>query len=130
MAVMNIHEFELRYLSYKGLKMRLGLDWDNDTLLELSKITDKGVLERSVPETSPEDLKKFTHESYTPFKQKMIEESRQIFPLSTSKYSLSDYIERLEYELKVIKEMGFNSYFLIVSDYVRWAKREMIIVGP
>jgi DNA polymerase-3 subunit alpha len=43
---------------------------------------------------------------------------------------LGDYIERLEYELKVIKEMGFNSYFLIVSDYVRWAKNNTISVGP
>jgi DNA polymerase-3 subunit alpha len=39
-------------------------------------------------------------------------------------------VERLEYELKVIKEMGFNSYFLIVSDYVRRAKEHDISVGP
>ncbi|MBO4204365.1 hypothetical protein J5893_06255 [bacterium] len=34
----------------------------------------------------------------------------------------------MEYELKVIKEMGFNSYFLVVSDYVRWAKSHQISV--
>lgn len=130
MATMNIHEFELRYLSYKGLDFRLGLGRDEDTLIKLVKTSDRGQLEKSVPETSPDDLKRFTHETYTPFKQELIDKSREIFPLKTSKYSLADYIERLEYELKVIREMGFNSYFLIVSDYVRWAKRQMIVVGP
>lgn len=39
-------------------------------------------------------------------------------------------IERLEYELGVIHSMGFVDYFLIVSDYVRFAKRSGIPVGP
>ncbi|MCX7661823.1 MAG: DNA polymerase III subunit alpha, partial [Candidatus Omnitrophica bacterium] len=38
--------------------------------------------------------------------------------------------ERLEYELKVIKEMGFISYFLIVWDFVNYAKKKNIPVGP
>ena len=130
MATMNIHEFELRYLSYKGLDFRLRLGRDEDMLIRLVKMTNKGQLEKSVPETSPADLKRFTQETYTTFKQELIDNSREIFPLKTSKYSLAHYIERLEYELKVIREMGFNSYFLIVSDYVRWAKRQMIVVGP
>lgn len=45
-------------------------------------------------------------------------------------FSIAEYIERLEYELKVIKEMGFNSYFLIVSDFVKWSKANNIVVGP
>ncbi len=38
--------------------------------------------------------------------------------------------ERLEYELSVIKETGFDSYFLIVQDFVNWAKDNRIVVGP
>jgi DNA polymerase III subunit alpha len=38
--------------------------------------------------------------------------------------------ERLQYELSVILEMGFESYFLIVWDFVRFAKQEGIAVGP
>ncbi|MBN1258990.1 DNA polymerase III subunit alpha [Candidatus Peregrinibacteria bacterium] len=38
--------------------------------------------------------------------------------------------ERLDYELKVITDMGFVGYFLIVWDFVRWAKEQGIIVGP
>ena len=128
--IMDLHEFELRYLAYKGLKTRLRLDWNEEMLINLVKITSKGVLEKSVPETSPADLKRFTHETYTDFKKDIIQQGETIFPLKTSKHPLSTYIEKLEYELKVIKEMHFNSYFLIVSDYVRWAKKQMIVVGP
>ena len=38
--------------------------------------------------------------------------------------------ERLEYELGVIISMGFEGYFLIVMDYIRWAKQQGIPVGP
>ena len=38
--------------------------------------------------------------------------------------------ERLEFELGVIEEMGFSSYFLIVWDFVRYAKESGIAVGP
>jgi DNA polymerase-3 subunit alpha len=40
------------------------------------------------------------------------------------------YEERLEEELKVIKEKNFASYFLVVSDMVNWAKQNEILVGP
>ena len=40
------------------------------------------------------------------------------------------YEERLEKELKVIDEMGYNDYFLIVYDYVLYAKKHDILVGP
>jgi DNA polymerase-3 subunit alpha len=39
-------------------------------------------------------------------------------------------IERMEYELGVIDSMGFNAYFLIVWDFVKWAKENGIAVGP
>ncbi|MGI6097477.1 MAG: DNA polymerase III subunit alpha [Dethiobacteria bacterium] len=38
--------------------------------------------------------------------------------------------ERLDYELKVIDQMGYNSYFLIVWDFVRYAHENNILVGP
>ncbi len=38
--------------------------------------------------------------------------------------------ERLKFELKTIKEMGFSDYFLIVADFVGFAKRNGIAVGP
>ncbi len=40
------------------------------------------------------------------------------------------YKERLDHELKIITEMKYSSYFLIVSDYIKWAKNNDIPVGP
>ena len=40
------------------------------------------------------------------------------------------YRERLAFELKVIQEMGFAGYFLIVADFIKWAKAHDIPVGP
>ena len=42
----------------------------------------------------------------------------------------TEYMERLESELSVIDKMGFNDYFLIVYDYVLYAKKHNILVGP
>ena len=41
-----------------------------------------------------------------------------------------NYKNRLLYELDVIKKMGFSDYFLIVYDYVKYAKKSGILVGP
>lgn len=41
-----------------------------------------------------------------------------------------NYIERLKYEIEVIENMGFSDYFLIVSDYIKFAKNNNILVGP
>ncbi len=40
------------------------------------------------------------------------------------------YQDRLEHELDIINSMDYSSYFLIVSDYIRWAKKNSIPVGP
>ncbi len=40
------------------------------------------------------------------------------------------YKDRLEHELDIIIEMRYSSYFLIVSDYIKWAKENDIPVGP
>lgn len=40
------------------------------------------------------------------------------------------YFERLNFEVDVIDKMGFNGYFLIVQDFINWAKQNDIPVGP
>lgn len=40
------------------------------------------------------------------------------------------YLDRLKNELEIIDEMGFNDYFLVVQDYVNFAKNNGILVGP
>jgi len=53
------------------------------------------------------------------------EKERQISPQLRQAYD-----SRLEEEIKLILEMGFAGYFLVVSDFIRWAKRADIPVGP
>lgn len=40
------------------------------------------------------------------------------------------YYDRLTYELSIINNMGFSGYFLIVADFIQWAKQQDIPVGP
>jgi len=45
-------------------------------------------------------------------------------------FALEDYERRLDTELDVIVQMGFPGYFLIVADFINWAKQNDIPVGP
>lgn len=64
-------------------------------------------------------------DSYTYLKKKCIEGLRKHFGNTVQEI----YKERLKYELNIINKMGFCDYFLIVSDYVKFAKDNNIIVG-
>ena len=48
--------------------------------------------------------------------------------LSNKTYKI--YKDRLDHEINIITEMKYSSYFLIVSDYIKWAKENDIPVGP
>lgn len=65
-------------------------------------------------------------DSYTFLKRKCIEGLKKRFGNSVG----SKYQERLKKELDVIEKMGFCDYFLIVYDYIKYAKEHNIIVGP
>ncbi len=56
-----------------------------------------------------------------------------IFPYLEEKDKLeteNNYKQRLDHEIKIISKMKYASYFLIVSDYIKWAKKNDIPVGP
>ena len=48
----------------------------------------------------------------------------------TDEKKIAAYRERLDYEMGVIEKMGYVDYFLIVADFIRWAKEQGIPVGP
>ena len=50
--------------------------------------------------------------------------------LSNYKGDKKIYYDRMSYELKIIDEMGYNDYFLIVWDFIKYAKNNKILVGP
>ncbi len=69
----------------------------------------------------PNDINSFNY-----LKSLCIDKMKKIFGSSAPKI----YIDRLKYELDIINKMGFCNYFLIVQDYVGFAKNNGILVGP
>lgn len=52
------------------------------------------------------------------------------FPTGPSEEHRREYQERMAFELKIINQMGFPGYFLIVADFIQWAKVNDVPVGP
>ena len=65
-------------------------------------------------------------DSYTYLKQLVKQGLKNIFGDIVNKV----YLDRLKYELEIINKMGFCNYFLVVRDYVLFAKENGILVGP
>ena len=55
---------------------------------------------------------------------------RRRWPEGPSDEQRKEYEERMEFELGIIMEMGFPGYFLIVADFIQWAKENDVPVGP
>ncbi len=72
-----------------------------------------------------------TTESYL---QKLSEQGLQhrfdLKQCTSTKHTPEDYQKRLKIEIDVISNMGFAGYFLIVADFIKWAKENAIPVGP
>jgi DNA polymerase-3 subunit alpha len=64
------------------------------------------------------------------FDERLREEWQPRIDLGTLKYSLDEYKARLNREIETIKKMGFPGYFLIVWDFIKYAKDQGIPVGP
>ena len=65
----------------------------------------------------------YTNESY--FRKLCMDGFRERYPQEPA-----EYLERLEYEIGVISRMGYVNYYLIVWDFIRYAKENGIPVGP
>ena len=62
----------------------------------------------------------------TKFENKLVKIQKN----QTEEIVYSEYKNRLDHEIKIINQMNYSSYFLIVSDYIKWSKRNDIPVGP
>ncbi|MFB3915635.1 MAG: DNA polymerase III subunit alpha [Terriglobales bacterium] len=67
-----------------------------------------------------------TREGFT----RRLEGIRRLADAGRLKHSLADYEQRLAYEIGIIKQMKYSGYFLIVWDFIRYAKEHNIPVGP
>src|SRR3989344_7423523 len=118
------------YSFYSEEKIKSLLPEEQEAITNTQKLADRCQLEIEVgkiqlpryelPEgvTADEELRRLSLEGV---KKRFGYEADQIAPKVK---------ERLEYELSVITKTGFATYFLIVQDFVNWAKEQKIIVGP
>ena len=114
-------EWYLRYLSFEWLNWRYDYWIPKDVIFKLVEKLDKPSLDKELTQTSPEELKALSLTYYA-------DEKKEI--LAWFDQELQDKIERLEYELVVVHEMWFDAYFLIVADYINWARDQDIPVWP
>ncbi|WP_447043146.1 DNA polymerase III subunit alpha [Vreelandella sp. H-I2] len=88
--------------------------------------------EFGIPEgmTQDEFFRKVSHDGLTDRLDFLFPAER--YPRDSEEYQAIDqrYRDRLEFELNVIIQMGFPGYFLIVMDFIQWAKDNSVPVGP
>tara|TARA_R110002012_G_scaffold95478_2_gene230775 strand:- start:4346 stop:7852 length:3507 start_codon:yes stop_codon:yes gene_type:complete len=88
--------------------------------------------EFEIPEgmTQDEFFRKVSHDGLTDRLNFLFPVER--YPRDSEEYQAIDqrYRDRLEFELNVIIQMGFPGYFLIVMDFIQWAKDNNVPVGP
>ena len=78
---------------------------------------------------NPEDAMKQEIEALIAMARSGLDE-RLNTPGMAEGFKREDYDKRLEFELGIIEQMGFPGYFLIVADFINWAKERGIPVGP
>jgi len=71
-----------------------------------------------------------TKDSFEGLNEKFLNHFNKDLKNINSDENFKKYKSRLDHELNIIKEMKYSSYFLIVSDYIKWAKSNDIPVGP
>ncbi|MEM9139313.1 MAG: DNA polymerase III subunit alpha, partial [Pseudomonadota bacterium] len=82
------------------------------------------------PRTRKEILPKFADDEVEELRRQSREGLAARLAVIPHAAPVEDYEKRLEFELGVIEGMGFPGYFLIVADFIKWAKERDIPVGP
>ncbi len=113
-------EWLLRWTCFEGLNNRYEFTLSNDEIVECVHKEIKAEIP-TLKELSPADLielpKTWRNDKKEIIYAELSEEKKAIF-------------DRLEYELAVVHLMGFDGYFVIVADFIRWAREHDIPVGP
>lgn len=124
------NENALKYLEAINLNKNINeINNINDVSFEIIKdnITEEIINKIDLDLSHKEEILKYSNkDSYNLLKEKIMECTREKFGNSIPK----TYLDRIKYELDIINKMGFCDYFLIVYDYVKYAKDNGILVGP
>ncbi|EYB66776.1 DNA polymerase III subunit alpha [Deinococcus phoenicis] len=115
----------------------LGSEWEARGKAAGEKYTPYPALEGMEAEAGAGTLPAYAHEDCRRASQKDSDTSIELDPAAADEETTRAHhrhaltvLRRAEYELSVINNMGFPDYFLIVADYINWAKDQDISVGP
>jgi DNA polymerase-3 subunit alpha len=109
-----------------------------DNTIEIAKLCafrprgKKPILPRFVAadrDLTPEEVAKLEADELSRQAKEGLEARLAVSPLAEG-FAREDYEKRLDYELGVIARMKFPGYFLIVADFIKWAKSQGVPVGP
>lgn len=81
----------------------------------------------SLPRMAPDEFVELVTQCKAKWRERI---EQEVLGYKPDASILPEYKDRLSMELKVLKQMGFSNYFLLVSDLVNWSKQNGIIVGP
>ncbi|GGS29848.1 DNA polymerase III subunit alpha [Deinococcus knuensis] len=113
-----------------------GSEWEARGKAAGEKYTPYPALELMEAEASEGTLPAYAHEDCRRARQNSSDTSIELTPDEQHETTRGHHrhalviLRRAEYELSVINNMGFPDYFLIVADYINWAKDQDISVGP
>ncbi|GMG81652.1 DNA polymerase III subunit alpha [Paralimibaculum aggregatum] len=82
------------------------------------------------PRTHPPILPRFADDEVDELRRQAREGLAARLAVIPHAAPVADYEARLDFELGIIEKMGFPGYFLIVADFIKWAKEQDIPVGP
>jgi|GEM_PF-326343 len=119
MKIFSTDEWYLRYLSFTGLTKRYDISFSPEEIFLLLSKKDIPGLTQELTKTLPDELERISKTFFS---------DEKITFLQTLPEDMQEKIHRLEYELFVVHEMGFDGYFLIVADYIGRAKANGIPV--
>jgi DNA polymerase-3 subunit alpha len=139
---MSLKDFELHVTDPKELIERWGTDHP-DLITNTRKIAERchvsielgKILIPKFPVPKGEDEKTYLHKLVWQglawrYGGVSADKRDDLSTVAARKTLTADIIERAEYELGVMNDMGYNGYFLIVQDFINWGKNEGIIFGP
>jgi len=139
---MSLKNFELHVTEPKEIIKRWGKDYP-DLITNTRKVAEQAKVEIPlgkilIPKFPvPKDQNEKSYIDLLVF-QGLAKRYSDITALASEKLTLkqarakltAEILERADYELSVIDKMGFNGYFLIVQDFIKWGKDKGIIFGP
>ncbi len=139
---MSLKEFPLHVTEPKEIIARWGHD-NPEVITNTKAIADRcnidielgKILIPKFPVPKGEDEKSYLHKlvySGLAWRYGSVEESeaKELSIEAVKKVLSKKILERTEYELGIIDNMGFNGYFLIIQDFINWGKDNGIVFGP